>query len=310
MDIKNKIFLLGSAFTLFSHTVCSANDDHHVFDRHSVPVAASQYVEKYDFSKLVPFDFNEQMEFAKTVRVTSLPALATFHGNGRELRYLAVQHAIGASSPTFQSIRQTIEDFQPSCLILEGFENCDETIQWISEQYKKEPEYCGEPLYAAYLAKEKGVLFMSGEPTDQEIIRHCINKNYTKNDVAYFYFTRLIPQHYRQQKLSFESDLPRFFEDLSQMWMGIFNEKYTHEGYQSWCNEAYNKPLTFQQVIDTTQTSPILTGHKLQKIGYEVGLVRDKEILTRIFDSMQKYDKVLVIYGASHYFTQRKVLQH
>lgn len=51
-------------------------------------------------------------------------------------------------------------------------------------------------------------------------------------------------------------------------------------------------------------------GNKIQKVAFEVSIVRNLIVLFRILDAMKEHDLVTVIYGGSHYYSQHKVLEN
>ena len=262
----------------------------------------------YDLSQLLPFDPAEQVKFGKSINIDSFPAKVTFRQNNRELHYLAVSHTTDQDSRTCRMIRDEIERLRPSFLILEGFGSSKAEIDKVKECCLKLDEYPDEPYYAAYLAQRYNIPFIGGEPDDQDIIKLLEEKGYTKDDVAYFYFTQQIPQKWRHKKFE-ESDLPQIFEQLTQSWKGLFGKTYTYAEYQEWLTLAHGKVVSFRDLINTKMTAPLGMGNKVQKISYEIETIRDSMILHRILDATKIYDVVTVIYGGSHYCCQRKVLQ-
>lgn len=260
----------------------------------------------YDFSELLPHDFQAEIEFGKSQGITSLPATASFQGNDYEVRYIASAHGSGIESPTCKMIDATINHFEPNLLILEGFDNTPEAIKRIMDIKDDELLHAEEPIYAVHLATLKNISFISGEPDTFSIIQALQTKQYTVKDIFYFYFMHQIPQFYRQGRMQTEDMLPNMFEFfLSAV---SFEGKYTYEEYQNWLKEECGLELSFNQLIDTQVTKPLMGGNKVQRISYEIEELRDREILTRIIDAKKTYQKILVIYGSSHYYRQHKIL--
>lgn len=262
----------------------------------------------YDLSGVLGFDPAEQRKLAQSANIASFPAKATFQNDGHELRYLAIAHSADPDSPTHRMIRKEIEEFQPSLLILEGFGNSEFWVDCIKEYSQKPDEYPFEPCYAARLAQEREIPFIGGEPEDQEIIEAVERKGYTKDDIAYLYIIQQIGQKWHLFKL-LEPDLSHIFANCAEMWRELFGKNYTLEDYQGWCAAANERVLTLEELINPENTEPLSDGSKLQRISHEVMIVRDHTIVQRILESMKTYDKVMVVYGGSHYYCQHKVLQ-
>ena len=91
--------------------------------------------------------------------------------------------------------------------------------------------------------------------------------------------------------------------------MEHFGKAYSFDDYQAWIRANYPRVLPFGELIDTKLTAPISDGEMLQQIAYASGLLRDAEILDRIINATVIHERVLVVYGASHYYVQHKELE-
>lgn len=263
----------------------------------------------FNFPDLLPFDPEGQSEFAQKNNITSLPATAFFQHENKELLYLAVEHSQDVTSSTFQIIREMLMSLQHhglTCLILEGFDNTPETIQ-LKKLACTENFYGSEPEYAAHLAQKFGLIFMGGDPEDTHILEEIRNK-YTRKDIAYFYFSRIFSQCYRQVQDCTAETIRYHFNNFYQTKKDTFRDELSYDEYMEWLKDAYQKIPSVEEICNNDFTAPLLNKTKLHQISFEINLIRDREILRRISDALQKYQKTIVIYGASHYYSQHKEL--
>jgi hypothetical protein len=70
------------------------------------------------------------------------------------------------------------------------------------------------------------------------------------------------------------------------------------------------KPKSFLDVVND-DPAPHGGGDAtyVQRISHQVGLARDRVIVKRIEEMMNKYDRVLIVYGGSHYLLQEDALK-
>ena len=124
------------------------------------------------------------------------PFVSIFFKNNVTLRYIAVQHSFNENNPTLNLVKEQIEDFQPTLIIVEGIE--DAGLPELFKSPKQSNE--GEPQFTARLATEKGIKVISGEPTRKELIEKMhvhfdpMNKG---EDIAPFYILRKLIDEFK-----------------------------------------------------------------------------------------------------------------
>lgn len=242
------------------------------------------------------------------------PFAVYYKNQERELCYIGADHSADIDSKTFKLIQTTIEEFKPDLLILEGFEikkgfSPAALISYIHKSCvtpSSQEFRCGEPLYAAYLAHNKNIPFIGAELDDEQIFLDLQSQGYEKNDVFGFYFTRQIPQYFNEKQIADANELPQKFDELLKC-TSVHGINLTYASYQDWLNQKMGRPVNISELMDTNLVAPIPNGNNLQQISSKINLLRDQHILKVIFDSFSSFKRVLVIYGASHFLTQRDV---
>jgi len=266
--------------------------------------------DQYDFKNLKSYEFQLEDEFP-----VERPFIACYKKDHQKLCYIGSDHSSEINSKTFKLIQKTIEEFKPDLLVLEGFETNKGLSPTVMINYVRKScatsssnnFKCGEPLYAVHLGHLKNIPFIGGEPDDEQIFTALQGQGHEKDDVFGFYFTRQIAQYFDEKQVSAVSELQKKFDEFLKN-TRVDGIHLTYASYQDWLNQKMGRPVELSELRDPNLIAPIGNGNKLQQISSKINLIRDQHILKVILDSSQKYQRILVIYGASHYLTQRGLL--
>ncbi len=260
-----------------------------------------------------------QLAFGIKHGITSFPAVVHYDDErGDEcLRYIAAKHTPGPvpsdgkeGAPVFELIKAAYEDYKPDYVIAEGF-NKSQT-EWLIHTCDN-PEYInqenpGEALYAVILAKKNNVRVTSGEPEDKDILKEIEKHGYSKDDMAALYLIRGVAEGFRNKAIKEESEIPTFVNKLGEDFEQLFGKKYNYEHCKEWLTKNYGSMWNVRSFKETERTAGVKEGEPLQRVAHEIGILRNKEILTTILDAKKEHKKILVVYGGSHYYVQHKVL--
>lgn len=227
--------------------------------------------------------------------------------NGK-LAYVAVKHDQGVESPTFQLIKKTIDDFKPSIIILEGSAaHVGISPLNLPSYYERcQPDFfkCGEPQYTGWLAFKKRIPIVFGEPTDEDVKKEFLARKYTEQDLLGYYFLR----YYNEKSVSGEQEFNK-----STTWFRSeerFNIPsslvFTYQDFLKWYLSKTGKAFDPQHVEDPFSKN---LGRFLLVLAQKISNYRDANITRMVAHYLDRYDKVMVVYGAGHFATQRKVLE-
>jgi hypothetical protein len=135
-----------------------------------------------------------------------------------------------------------------------------------------------------------------------------MREKYSLEDIVFFYFTQEIPQYIKEKKTDSIDGLDSLFSQfLSSSFPSVNSLSFS--SYKQWIRRIFGKDLTFEDLTSSQLTAPVKGGTLLQRISSEISAKRDKNILSLIERSLKKYPKILVIYGHSHYLTQKDALE-
>lgn len=265
----------------------------------------------FDLTLLRPFS----EEYAKEEKFTS-PYVATFKNSEVELKFLAADHANNVDHPTFKTVKSIIESFRPDFLVLEGFED-DGQISSSAQIAHAEQcnadgfKSCGEPSYAVYLANKKSIPFVSGDPSDSMILPEFHSKNYTTQDLIGYRLIQLIPHWRRAGELNPETT-PNRLEKRAAWYSEKLKspEVFTFITLKQWYLDNTGEKFDFNKIgSSTVAPTNNAKSTKLNQMSFQAGLIRDSYLMSKIQLGLNKYQKVLVVFGQGHLVKTRKVLE-
>jgi len=162
----------------------------------------------------------------------------------------------------------------------------------------------GEPAYAAFLANGKKIPFIGGELDDKSIWLKMKKKDISLEDFLGFYIVRQVPQWKRERRIneSAASLITLFINTtLSQL-----QEKPNIKTFYNWYIQNFHKDFNINKINE----EDIAPNHNVKSyyIFNEINIIRDQYLANLIASSLNSYKKVMVIYGASHFVQQKRVL--
>lgn len=239
------------------------------------------------------------------------PYVAVFSTSKNRVIFVAVEHTNDFNSKTIELINSVVINFKPDLLIHEGVESSigisnQNIVNYILNNCGKQNNWsCGESMFSASLSYQHGYPFLGGEPDDGVIIQSLMKSNYTLDDAIYFYFTRQIPQLYREGKVNNLREIQDRFDNFTKSIIKEYNPNYNN--YKNWITRHLNN-FDFLTLINSENTAPIQTGNYLQKISSQVGVIRDRHLLKTISEKSINYRNIVIVYGSSHLSTQYDIL--
>lgn len=240
------------------------------------------------------FEFSEGIAF---------PSVAHFEGDSFDITYIGARHAVGRGieHPTCQKILKEFERQKPDCVIVEGIsENEFEKGQEWSNQYNDKTS--GEGQLFIKLAIENDIPFFGGEPTEGEIQFQLMKQGYNELDIYVHNFIRDIHEKYKMG-VKYDS-IEQYLEKYSGS-----TEHY--DNFVIWCKTVNYEP-NLSKMLSSECSAPIKNGDFVQKLAYEIGKIRDTQILKileKYSSESSEFKKILIVYGCSHYYQQYPILK-
>ena len=249
--------------------------------------------------------------------------VASYRKGTERLVFIGVHHDFQPNSPTMKAVKAGFAHFQPKLVILEGFptamgENPPQLVA-VARRYGTAgaDEYArSEGAYAGSVALAMGVPFIGGEPTREEQTQVLKAKGFTDADLAFSGLLGAYSQALRSGDMpdmsaeSLAKIYPRLAEELKAPpsrggWnldapaLEEFRERYqTMYGVSLVGDEQFS--LRIDVVNDTTR-------HGQQ--GRVDMMTRDRHLLGLIEQQLTERQRVLVVYGGSHWATLSAALE-
>jgi gamma-glutamyltranspeptidase/glutathione hydrolase len=243
------------------------------------------------------------------------PFQALYQRNDHTLTYLGVRHENDLSSSSMQLISNTFAKKKFDVVLLEGFPSAKgknpESMKTEALQDGKNGFFQeGETGLSIQLAVKYGVAFIGAEPDENEVETSILKAGYTKQDLLFFYLVRQIPEFRRQKKLTILTN-DDLFNQFLKNWSRTLEVDPTPDlkTFFTWYKEKNGKAFNVDD-IDTEVPAPLGTGKLFtQRLSAVVGRRRNEFIVDQITTAVHQYKSVLVIFGASHWATQRLALE-
>ena len=247
--------------------------------------------------------------------VNSLPFTAIFDDKQTKLYFIASLHQNSVDSLTFKLINKAFQECDPQILIIEGLErekgySYQRFVDIVNKS--KNIENLGEPFYAVSLAQKRNIPFVGAEPTDKFILSQLFQYGYTVNDFVGFIVVRQIPEWKRRNELKGNNFNSLFNELLTITAKNLsVNRKtlFLKNEFITWFKKKLNTNFDINK-IDTNLCAPYSDKDAIytQKINFVINKIRNIYISQVIADNLNKYNRVLVVYGGSHYFQLKEIL--
>ncbi|MDD0854319.1 hypothetical protein HBN50_14500 [Halobacteriovorax sp. GB3] len=244
------------------------------------------------------------------------PFLSSYVRKNKTLHYIATLHSTEEGSETFKLIEETIKKNSINIVIVEGIPNSrgispDSFKNWANNQ-GKEGRYDGfETAFTIKTSVALNISFIGGEPEEIFIYDKLVSQNFKIEDYLFYTFIQQLFQAKEAKTLdtlSLESKFNNFIKQkISQL---NINKNFTLNDFYDWYLSNNLASFNIDDIIPET-CAPYSSGRLLtQKVSSAICILRDQFIVSVIEKSLNSYNNVLVVYGGSHWSTQRESLEN
>jgi hypothetical protein len=254
---------------------------------------------------------------ARALGPTQAPFIVTYRARGKVLAFVGADHVFTDSNPTTDAIARAFAEVDPAAVIIEGFPSAfGANPGFIVESVRRRREpgadsYArSEGSFAASLALDKRVPFFGGEPTLEEEIDGLVAKGYARRDASFAMLLRAMGQARRSGEMP-AGDSGRFAARFEQEARAVAGMMRTAPVTQSEFVASYRRLVGVDPVSDAAMAQRYDPGTDtlLQRMGADNMRVRDEHLLRTILRQLDRYGRVLVVYGSSHWTTLAQALR-
>ncbi len=242
------------------------------------------------------------------------PYVARYRRDGRALSFVAVTHRSMEGTPSFRLVRREFLALRPDFVLIEGIPAAlgadpPDIVRVIRQVRAPGPWPVGESFFAASLALSAGVPFAGAEPSRREEAEGLRTAGFSLDDMLSYFLLRQIPEWRREHA---PEPLPRMLSSYAAEWYREqrLPNRWTPSRLSAWCRSHLGHPFD-ASAVRGWETEPATGPHALftQRIAAADLRVRDGFVVGQIARALNEHRRVLVVYGAGHHFTERRVLQ-
>lgn len=267
---------------------------------------------KADLSKVRPWTTDLE-------RAEPLPApyVVDFEAGAKALTFLAVEHSNEASSSSLRLVESVMDARRYAAVVLEGIPRSFgvNPAGFLSRAEKDGTSGFyreGERSIAVRMAARKAVPFVGGEPDEDLVKANVLAAGFTVDDLFFFYMLRQVPLWRRDGTLTrggFEEAYLEYAPEFGKRLGYKQGEEPNLEAFHRWYQARIGRPFRPRDVSNDT-VAPFAAGELFsQRISAVTTRVRDEHIVRVVEEMLNRYGRVLMVYGSSHFTMQQLALE-
>ncbi len=246
------------------------------------------------------------------------PYATTYRAGGKTLVYVASRHEHEPGNATFATVSREFEALSPEVVIIEGMASSNGLSpafyrEWVASMPPDGIWPGGEAAWSASLAMARGIPFVGGEPAPGRILEGMESSPYGLQDLLGYFLVRQIPQ-WKRTRQDQDQDFTELFEQMMSQMQQAYefddSERFDVDEFRRWYERSNGRPFAYEQI--TTQEAAPLEGPDVlttNRISVCEDRIRNTHIADVIADMLNRFDRVLIVYGAGHHVQQAAVLR-
>ena len=273
-------------------------------------------------SKIMPYEKYAEIEVEKSY--SEEPYIFEVKIGDCLVTYVGVGHSNDPESGMYEKIDELFKEKQPDLVLVEGLDNFEQRKEVLYKQLegrnKKEIiQLAGEPRYVLSRAVEFGINADSPEPKFSEEIMHLLEKGFSREAVFVFDMTRMLEQYHRKVlQGGSQDDIEDYFDrnvKTFAMDAGWEDFDWSFENYKKLYSELLGKKFdeANQEILHDFVDPVPWKGKDLaitNRVADESSLYRDAHIVKEIAEKAKTYQRILMVFGATHAIMQEPALRY
>jgi len=250
------------------------------------------------------------------------PYVFELEKDNKRLVYFGASHSNIPRDPLFNKLQAKFDQTQPELVFVEGVMRFQERKKELIEslQHADRDQVInegGESLFTLKLAAEAGVEVDVPEPSDKSIIRNLLQQGFSPDAIFAHEVYLIIDQYYRiPERPDLEKYLSRYINEFQSVtnWSG-FEYSLAHAqqiGETIWGREKANPHVAKfagPRVDPTPSKETAKYQTMISKIARETSYARDRFMVKKIQEALEGYNRLFVVFGASHAVMQEGALR-
>jgi hypothetical protein len=225
-----------------------------------------------------------------------------------------------SDNPTLPLIESEIQTFQPDFIVIEAPEFIGAKVP---HGESRQVAIAGvkysdinEVARSAALAEQHGIPYQGGEPDEVKLQEEMKRRGYSTHDMMGLYAFRQIPtmngdgkQAIDEQVL--ETRLNDFFKNHHSFQHIPMEERLDYQSFKGWFRYQSHGLNLNLATLNTNDAAPVRgeSATYFQRAMADIGDIREENVNRIIQQAMDKYDRVMVVYGSGHLVKSLPVYQ-
>jgi hypothetical protein len=248
---------------------------------------------------------------------TEAPFRVTYRSANKVLTFVGADHVFTRENSTVDVVRRAFDDLDPFVVIVEGFPTAlGKNFAPIADAARRRERAdadafaLSEAVFAASLALARDVPFYGGEPSLAEELDGLVAKGYERGNVQFAVLLRTLGQARRSGEMPV-GDPAAFTARFAREADAVARMAGTAPATESQFVADYRRIVGVDPVSDDRMPRRYDpgTGTLLQRMAADNMRVRDEHLLSTILEQLAAHDRVLVVYGSSHWTTLSRALE-
>jgi hypothetical protein len=245
---------------------------------------------------------NEFMKWKKHNLIPYIdPFCLEFNKGNKYLYYIGVQHTVDQGSPTYKCIRNILKKKRIDLLIIEGIP--------LSMGLSPGLDYFqGEGKYAVDILKgSQHDIPYTGVELDEDDLLAYLTKKFDIDDVYAFIYMRMYKYYYgvlREPKEQLDKD----FEEYERPRLDGISGK-VNFSIEKWFKWRIGKRFKYGSYLEYAAPSESKDAVITQQISLALQKIRDSGIILNLYKLLSDFDRVLVVYGENHVYSQLNIFE-
>lgn len=268
---------------------------------------AAAGTKKYAFDASL-VDWGPDVEAKEEFR---FPFAAKYDDGNKRVYYVAGDHSTGMG-PNLKTVKAMFDELKPQAVLVEGFRTEGDfsyRTMGVSDFARDGFKGTSESPYAVWLASEAGLPARGGEPTERMVLAEALERGFSEADVLGFFTVRMVPGWRRdgafRDEAGFRAKAVRNLADDRRR-LGV-KARFGYKALLAWYGrQGAAVPLREARYQDM---GPEAGGTRLQKISFAVDQARQARFNAQLENLLNRFDRVLVVYGGSHLCRERRMLE-
>lgn len=239
---------------------------------------------------------NDYLRVKGSTKFNSAPYVWERTEGRKHIVVIGTFHLLDPQSPMYQRMAAIFERVQPQFILHESTAPDDLATETRDQAIRR-----GADLgFTVQLARQAGIPTESADAPAREEMKELLARHSASDVFVYLVATRLVGSYRNPELKEAASEYPAFF-DSEVVGNGVPVQK----GWESWAGflseyrQVTGRSLT-AKTWDSRLLDPTLTMGRLNAVARTSDTLRDRYLLAAIRRSLQKYDRVIVVFGSAH----------